>query len=256
VPSRSAERSSAERDVTNGLADELRTYERLVEVSRERYTTEMELSAAQARLAQLDATAGRAKQAFERLRNSFRAAYRDPDRALISFLTGGGPAQVAVVRDLQEKPEQFGELRSAERTELMGRSRGDDAGAREAARSAAAAARELIEAEQALRSAIARARNGRQPSTAGADVDEAEDARTAARRDIEGGQDRLRKLREEEQRAPGFHLLERALARGLWELSPPEFNRLRLVVTGAQFSLARKLRQIAHDAALGRDDEM
>ncbi len=258
VPS-SLERSPAERDITNGLAEDLRTYERLAEVSRERYTTEMELSFAQARLAQFDAAVEHAKKAFERLRGSFRAVYRDPDGALISFLEAGGPQTGAVVRDLQERPERFGELRTAGRTGWMGRSRTDDADAREAARSAATVARELLDAEEASRVAMARAWNGRQQSAApGVDdgSDDDENARAAVRRDIEGSQSRLSKLRDEEQRAPNFHLLERALARGLWELSPPEFNRLRLVVTGAQFSLARKLRHMAQDVALGRDDEM
>ena len=255
----SPERSSAERDLTSGLAEDLRTYERLVEVSRERYNAENELSAAQARLTQLDTTSERTKKAFERLRESFRAVYRDPDRALISFLTAGGPETGAVVRDLQERPERFGELCTAERTGWMARMRTDDAGAREAARSAAAAAREMLEAEEASRAAMARAWNGRQQSPAPGVEDGSDDdasARAAVRRDIEGSQSRLRELRDEEQRAPGLHLLERALARGLWELSPPEFNRLRLVATGAQFSLARKLRHMAEDVALGRDDEM
>jgi hypothetical protein len=156
---------------------------------------------------------------------------------------------------MRDRPERFGELVTAQRS---GRSHTDDSGAREAARTAAAAARELIEAEQAFRVAIGHARNGRQQSaTPAADGNDQEaDARATVRSDIEGIQVRLRQLRDEEQRAPGFHLLERALARGLWELSPPEFNRLRIVVTGAQFSLARKLRHIAQDVALGRDDEM
>lgn len=75
VSSRSPERSFAERDLTSGLAEDLRTYERLVEVSRERYNTENELSAAHARLAHLDAFAERAKNAFDRFRDSLRAVY-------------------------------------------------------------------------------------------------------------------------------------------------------------------------------------
>jgi hypothetical protein len=255
VPGRSPERSSGERDVTDGLADDLRTYERLVEVGRERYNAEIEMSAGQARLAQLDAATERAKKALEGFRETLRAVYRDPDHALTSFLSAGGPEPSAAVRDMRERPERFGDLVTAQRT---GRSHTDDSAAREAARTAAAAARELIEAERAFRVAIGHARNGRQQSTTPAadGNDQEADARATVRADIEGIQVRIRQVRDEEQRAPGFHLLERALARGLWELSPPEFNRLRLVVTGAQFSLARRLRHIAQDVALGRDDEM
>ncbi len=253
--SSSPERSSAERDVTSGLADDLRTYDRLVEVGRGRYNAEIELSAAQARLTQLDAAAEHAKRALEAFKESLRVVYRDPDRALTSFLTAGGPEPGAAVRDMRERPERFGELLGAER---FGRGRTEESAAREAARTAAAAARELIDAERAFRVAIARTRNGRQhaatPPAEGGDQET--DARATVRADIEGIRVRLRGFDDEGQRAPNLHLLERALARGLWELSPPEFNRLRLVVTGAQFSLARKLRHMAEDVALGRDDEM
>lgn len=255
VPSRAPERSSAERDLTSGLAEDLRTYERLVEVGRERYGAEMEVSAAQARLTQLDAASQRAKKVLESFRESLRAVYRDPDRALNSFLAKGFSEPATAVRDMRERPEQFGELLAAAQA---GRDRTDNGTAREAARTAAAAARELIDAEQAFRAAIGHTRNGRQQSgtTAVDGSDQEADARTALRADLEGIQVRLRKLRDEEQRAPDFQVLERALARGLSKLSPPEFNRLRLVVTGAQFSLARKLRHMAEDVALGRDDEM
>jgi hypothetical protein len=114
----------------------------------------------------------------------------------------------------------------------------------------------VIEAERAFRVAIAQARNGRRKETTDGSDQEPADAQAAVRADLERTQVSLGKLRDEQQRLPGLHLLERALARGLWELSPPEFNRLRLVVTGAQFSLARKLRHMAQDVALGRDDEM
>jgi relaxase-like protein len=251
-------RSSAEREVTSDLADDLRTYERLVEVSRGRYNTEIELAAAQARLAQLDTAAARAKRALVGFKESLRAVYRNPDNALSSFLTAGDPEPTAAVRDIRERPERFGELLTAERTERLGRSRSDDSAARAAGRAAAGAARELIDAERAFRVALAHARNGRQQSVTPAvdGSDQEADARATVRADIERIQLGLRKLRDEEQCAPGFHLVERALARGLWELSPPEFNRLRLVVSGAQFSLARRLRHMAEDVALGRDDEM
>lgn len=255
VSSRSPERSSADRDLTSGLAEDLQTYERLVEVGRERYATEIEMSAAQARLTQLDAASQHAKRALEGFRESLRAVYRDPDRAFSSFLTAGGSEPSAAIQDMRERPERFGELLTTERS---GRSRTDETAAREAARTAAAAARELVDAERAFRAAIAHTRNGRQQSTTPAadGSDQEAEGRATVRADIEGIQVRLRNLRDEEQRAPSFHILERALARGLWELSPPEFNRLRLVVSGAQFSLARKLRHVVQDIALGRDDEM
>lgn len=254
VPGRFTERAASERDVTKGLADDLQTYERLVEVGRQRYNAELESAAAQARLAQLDAAAARARRALDTLTQSLRAIYRDPDHALGSFLAAAGQEPAAAVRQMQETPERFGELLTVDRG--TGRSRIDDSAARATARTAAAAGRDVIEAERAFRVAIAQARNGRRKETTDGSDQEPADARAAVRADLERTQVSLGKLRDEQQRLPGLHLLERALARGLWELSPPEFNRLRLVVTGAQFGLARKLRHMAQDVALGRDDEM
>lgn len=252
VPGRFTERAASERDVTKGLADDLQTYERLVEVGRQRYNVELESAAAQARLAQLDAAAERARRALDTLKQSLRAVYRDPDHALGSFLAAAGKDPAAAARQMQETPERFGELLTVDRG--MGRSRTDDSAARATARTAAAAGRDVIEAERAFRVAIAQARNGRRKETTDGSDQEPADAQAAVRADLERTQVSLGKLRDEEQRLPGLHLLERALARGLWELSPPEFNRLRLVVTGAQFSLARKLRHMAQDVALGRDE--
>ena len=254
VPGRFTERAVSERDVTKGLADDLQTYERLVEIGRQRYNVELESAAAQARLAQLDAAAERARRALDTLKQSLRAVYRDPDHALGSFLAAAGKDPAAAARQMQETPERFGELLTVDRG--MGRSRTDDSAARGTARTAAAAGRDVIEAERAFRVAIAQARNGRRKETTDGSDQEPADAQAAVRADLQRTQVSLGKLRDEEQRLPGLHLLERALARGLWELSPPEFNRLRLVVTGAQFGLARKLRHMAQDVALGRDDEM
>src|SRR3989442_15327171 len=90
VPGRFTERTVSEREVTTDLADDLRTYERLVELGRERYSGDLEIAAAQARLAQLDAAAERARRAFDTLKQSLRAVYRDPDHALGAFLTASG----------------------------------------------------------------------------------------------------------------------------------------------------------------------
>jgi len=260
VPGRFTERAASERNVADGLADDLRTYERLVELGRERYNGELEIAAAQARLAQLDAAAGRARRALDTFKQSLRAVFRDPDQALASFLGAAGREPAAAVRDLRETPERFGELLGAERAAGMSHDRSDDRAARTAARSAAVSGREVIDAEGAFRIAIAHARNGRRKDSGTHAVDgsdqEPADAQAAVRADIDRIPVTLRKVRDEEQRLPGLHLLERALARGLWEMSPPEFNRLRLLVSGSQFSLARKLRHMAQDVALGRDDEM
>src|SRR5881296_1692310 len=157
VPGRFTERAASERNVADGLADDLRTYERLVELGRERYNGELEIAAAQARLAQLDAAAGRARRALDTFKQSLRAVFRDPDQALASFLGAAGREPAAAVRDLRETPERFGELLGAERATGMRHDRSDGMAAPTAARSAAAAGREVIDAEGAFRVAIAHA---------------------------------------------------------------------------------------------------
>src|SRR5213594_266100 len=140
VPGRFTERATSEREVASGLADDLRTYERLVELGRERYNGELEVAAAQARVTQLDAAAERARRALDTLQKSLRAVHRDPEHALASFLAAAGREPAVAVRDLRNTPERFGELLTP-----VGRS---------AARNAAAAGRDLIDAEQAFRVAI------------------------------------------------------------------------------------------------------
>src|SRR2546426_7959232 len=94
VPGRFAERSESGADVTKRLAEDLQTYERLVEVGRERYNSELEGAAAQARLTQLDTAAERARRALDTLKESVHAMYRNPEHALASFLAPArrGPA--------------------------------------------------------------------------------------------------------------------------------------------------------------------
>src|SRR5258708_32904445 len=104
--------------------------------------------------------AARVRGARHTLQQSFRAVYRDPDHALGSFLEASGRDPAGALGDLRETPERFGELLSAERATGRGRIRSDDAAAGAAARTAAVAGREVIDAEGAFRAAIARAQNG------------------------------------------------------------------------------------------------
>src|SRR5947199_9117089 len=160
VPGRFTERAASERNVADGLADDLRTYERLVELGRERYNGELEIAAAQARLAQLDAAAGRARRALDTFKQSLRAVFRDPDQALASFLGAAGREPAAAVRDLRETPERFGELLGAERAAGISHGRSDERAARTAARGRAVLGRAVNGAERAFRIVIAEARNG------------------------------------------------------------------------------------------------
>src|SRR2546428_6731600 len=109
VPGRFSERSASGGEVTKGLADDLQTYERLVEVGRERYNGELEVAAAQARLTQLDAAAERARRALDTLKEWVHAMYRDPEHALGSFLASAGREPAPTLRALPDPPHRCGE---------------------------------------------------------------------------------------------------------------------------------------------------
>src|SRR5881409_1868684 len=103
-------------------------------MGRERYNGELEVAGAQVRLTQLDAAAERARRALDTLKKSLRAVYRDPEHALASFLPAAGREPAVAARDLRDTPERFGEMLTP--------------GGRTAARTAAAAGREVIDAER------------------------------------------------------------------------------------------------------------
>jgi len=130
------------------VARDLRTYERVVELTREQYHAQIDVSAARTRVSQLDATAERARAAVAAFDRALADVYRDPEHAHLAYLDMTDTKGVgAATQAMRERPEQFGALKTVERSRAFGLVRGEDDGqARAAAPVAAAKGRDAIEA--------------------------------------------------------------------------------------------------------------
>jgi hypothetical protein len=129
------DRSIAPPTRVDEVVHEIRTHERIVELAREQYHAQIDVSAARTRLSQLDAAAERARLASAAFDRALAAVFRDPERAHGEYLEMVERAGVgAAAREMRERPEQFGRLASVERTRAFGIVRGeDDSPARSAA---------------------------------------------------------------------------------------------------------------------------
>jgi hypothetical protein len=137
------------REVSRDLA----IYERLEALSREQQKAEAEANTARARATRLEQTAARARATRDRRDADLAQAYRDPPKAYSAYVAAvdreGLPAATERMR---ERPEEFGALRTVERSRALGLVHTADEGpARAAARAAATAAEEALEAAGAWR---------------------------------------------------------------------------------------------------------
>lgn len=140
------DRSMAPPPRVDEAVNEIRTHERVVELTREQYHAQIDVSAARTRLSQLDAAAERARVASVAFDRAVAAVFRDPERAHSEYLAMVERAGVmAATREMRERPEQFGALASVERTRAFGIVRGeDDSQARSAAPRAALKGQDAI----------------------------------------------------------------------------------------------------------------
>lgn len=228
------------------LAAELRKYEQAIESGPRRYSADIEAAAADARLAQLDAAIERAQRTRETFDNALAAVFRDASGARKAFEATAERDVSGAVRTIRAEPERYGELATVTRRGFGGRIKHDDSAARSAARAAAAAGREAVEADRALRALVG---TPIQLSPTSLDGE-----RSAAVGLLDQARARARALAKGLEHTPGRYLMRRALALGLRQLKPAEFRRLRRVVNLAQFNLARQLRNIAIGVILDREE--
>lgn len=130
------------------VAQDLRTRERVVELTREQYLAQIDVSAARTRQSQLDAAAERAKAAVAAFDRALASVYRNPEAAhsaYVAMVEEKGTA--AASQAMKDRPERFGSLVTVERSRALGLGRAaDDSQARAAASTAAANGRTAIEA--------------------------------------------------------------------------------------------------------------
>jgi hypothetical protein len=120
----------------------------VVELTREQYLAQIDVSAARTRQSQLDAAAERARAAVAAFDRALAAVYRNPETAHTAYLAMvEEKGTAAASQAMKERPERFGSLVTIERTRALGLGRAaDDSQARAAASMAAANGRAATEA--------------------------------------------------------------------------------------------------------------
>lgn len=253
-PERSPQSLSPAVEQVRSAIDE---HQRIAALKTERSRAEQDLAAARDRLQRIDAAMERVQHMSQKLDAALSRVYAEPATARASFARAS--AELGTDRAsalLGAEPERFGALKTVERSRALGLVvTHDDAQARSAAPSAAARARELAEAEDALR-ALAREhldRDGAQLELTGAPVQPPpEAARTEAAAVATRAAERLRRLQQQMKRAPSLSLLERSIGRVVDRLLPRELAQLRRVLTAPQAVIAFKAREAVKDIVLGR----
>ena len=151
----------------------------------------------------------------------------------------------AVTRELHDRPEQFGRLRTVDRPGVLGLVRRDDAPARAEARQLGVAIDDYRKSEQSLRSHL------RPGSELTRDlVDTVERAAGIAR---DRADSNVSALREAGRDLPDRRVMQRTIGELASTLSAPESRLLRTFVTDAQARLVTKFVGIGREIALGRD---
>jgi hypothetical protein len=224
------------------LAQDLGTYERVMELTRERYQAQIDLSAARARVIQLEGATERAHATLGAFMGALASVYRDPDAAYWTYRAmAERDGMAAATLAMRERPERFGTLVTIERSRAFGLMRADDDGpARSAAAHAAARGRDAIDAARGLVTAPS------DPDAHALDRERQHAARSEAR---------ARALDAELRSLPARAPLERRITSLIDRMSPIEVQQLGRVVTAPRFAVAMKLWTTLRDLALGRDED-
>jgi hypothetical protein len=208
--------------------------------------------ATEARITQIDAVVRRLERSDEAFDKDLKAVYVDPSTARARFVARADETSLGdASRQMREAPASFGDLLKTERRNLLGRTESNDVQARAAAPAAAARGLEILEAKRDLAKLI---EIGKGPKTLGVETIGAAVVRGVAVKTLDDARQHLQALRVKEHSLPSCEPIEHRLARALKALSPPEFAKLTLGLSGHRLNVAHKLREMVRDAALGRDD--
>jgi hypothetical protein len=219
------------------VAELLKTHERVTELKREQSGVQLGAAALRVRFAESRSAEDRARAAEAGFIRALGDVYRDPDAARRAFADLAASRGVAeATSTLREHPERLGKLIAVERPRVLGLVRTDDESqARALARPAAIKGREALDARRLAASAELEVASGW-----------AEDERTAKR---------IAALETELGRLPRQRELEDRIGRVMGRLLPREIERLRSLVTSPQLAIAQRLKAVARDVVLGRENE-
>jgi hypothetical protein len=239
----------------DGLTADIETYLRVSELAQSRHSAEREVSAARANLETTMLGVERSRRAEVTFDEALRRAYRDPAAAKTAFLEAAaerGAGEAA--RQMRDEPGRYGALiaDSPRRGFLHGLGASSGEVARSAAHEASTLGVEFVSALRGIQAPHARLTPiGRRFSV---DPD-AEGVRAAAQARLAEARQRSSDIGKEAGSLPSRPQLEARLATGLQRLAPPEFDKLKRTLSGQQFNIALKLRQMVRDAVLGRDTD-
>ncbi len=105
----------------DALAHDVRTYERVVDLTRAQYRAESEANAASARATRWQLDAETARNARARCERALGRVYGDPDRARRAYQAVADRDGVdAATRRMRERPEEFGALVAVEQRGALG----------------------------------------------------------------------------------------------------------------------------------------
>lgn len=275
----SASRAGKSYNSVEQLALDLRTYDRVAELTQRQYAARLDVDAARARTAQLASVLDRSRAAEAAFVRALGDVYRTPTRARDTYAAiAAEQGTEAATRTLRDTPEQLGALLTVARPRVLGLPAGmDDRRARGAARQAAHLAQEAAAAEHALSTVTSEVRARRLDETANLGMEARHG--TVAIVDGVGGWDaivtarlalgeqmaseqhanqateRARALSRELHAAPNLPELRERIARTADRLLPHEMRRLRAMVSAPQMALLTTLRATVRDALLAREGE-
>ena len=253
------------------LTTQLRSADRVVELTRDLYSAEIDTTAARARAGQLAEAARRKETASNAFDQALTAVYKDPIRARRDFLPMAERSGLdEATKALRDRPEQFGSLVTVERPRAFGLGRTpDDAPARSAAPGAAAKGRDFIEAAKAADALALRLHPRAPEATASRDpadmharvipaitvpATRVEPALEMARTDVQRATAREATIKHELRALPDRGDLERRILDLLDRMTPRELRQLRRALTAPQVAVVLKLKANLRDTLLGRDE--
>lgn len=150
-------RAAVERSpAVDAVARDLKAYDHALDMAGKRHHADADLSATRARADLLEAAIGRARITGAEFRRMLGEIYQDGPAAQRAFREVVDRRGLQAAIDLVHRdPEQLGALRAVERPQFFGLvSRSDDRSARAALPRLGAAARDALEAEQAMLSVV------------------------------------------------------------------------------------------------------
>jgi hypothetical protein len=237
-------RQHGEPEYLAAIRADLDAHERAATLSRQRYATEMDVAAQQARATHLQSSIHRAERADASFIQALGTVYRDPGAARSSFLAAAAEIGLPdAVRRLGETPERFGDPRLTPSAESLAR----------AAQVAATRGGELLNARQEL-GKLLEAELGSVVAGKVVNPLQVDAMKVIGEERLRHALEHARFLRKEGQSLGTLGDIEFRLSRGLRRLSPHEFSHLCMTLSGNRLSVARKLRDAARDVVLGREE--